>query len=253
MLDLQKASFLKRVSAWILDVILLMTLVVGIASAISAVVGFDAQGQKLESYYNQYEDEYGVTFEIAQEEYEAMSQEEKANWDAAYAALIADEGAMYTYNMVLTLTLLVVSLSILLSYLILEFAVPLLFGNGQTVGKKIFNLAVMRTHGVKMNALAMFIRTLLGKYTLETMIPVLVLIMLMFNMTGIMGTILVLAILIAQVVLMIVTKTNSTIHDLLADCVVVDLASQMIFESDEELLAYKKKMSAENASQSKYF
>ncbi len=253
MLDLQKASILKRVSAWLLDAILLMTLVVGIASLISGIVGFDAQGQKLEDYYNQYEKEYGVTFEIAQEEYEAMTQEEKANWDAAYAALIGDKDAMYTYNMVLTLTLLVVSLSILFSYLILEFAVPLVFGNGQTVGKKIFNLAVMRTHGVKMNGVAMFIRTLLGKYTLETMIPVLVVIMLMFNMTGIMGTMLVLAILVAQVVLMIVTKTNSAIHDLLADCVVVDMASQMIFDSDEDLLAYKKKVSAENASQSKYF
>jgi uncharacterized RDD family membrane protein YckC len=155
--------------------------------------------------------------------------------------------------MMINLTLTVVSVGILLSYLVLEFAVPMLLKNGQTVGKKIFGLGVMRVHGVKMNGVAMFIRTFLGKYTLETMIPVLVVIMLLFNMTGLMGTLLVLGIGLTQIIMMIVTRTNSTIHDMLADCVVVDLSSQMIFDTEEELLDYKKRMSAENAARESYF
>lgn len=253
MLDLQKASVLKRASAWLLDVILLLILVVGICSGLSALLGVDQHSTDLEAHYARYETEYGVKFSITQEEYAAMTEEGRANYDAAYEALIADKEAMYSYNMVLNLTLIVVSIGILLGYLILEFAVPMFLGNGQTVGKKIFGLGVMRVHGVKMNGVAMFIRTLLGKYTLETMIPVLVVIMLMFNVTGLMGTLLVLGIGIAQIIMMIVTRTNSTIHDLLADCVVVDLSSQLIFDTEEELLEYKKRMSAENAAQQSYF
>ena len=253
MLDLQKASVLKRISAWFLDMILLVILVTGTASLISGITGFDDHGVALENYYKQYEQQYGVVFEITQEEYMAMSEAQRADYDSAYEALISDEDAMYTYNMVLNLTLVIVSLSILLGFLILEFAVPMILGNGQTVGKKIFSLGVMRTHGIKMNGIAMFIRAILGKYTIETMIPVLVVIMIMFNMTGLFGTVLVLALGIAQVVMMIATHTNSVIHDKLSDSVVVELSSQMIFASEEELLEYKKRMSAEDAAQSSYF
>ena len=38
-----------------------------------------------------------------------------------------------------------------------------------------------------------------------------------------------------------VTRTNSCIHDRLAMTVVVDMASQMIFETPEDLLEFKKK------------
>ena len=177
MFDLQKASVLKRVSAWILDGILLLILAVGICSLLSAVLGVDQHTADLEAYYAKYENEYGVKFEITQTEYEALSQTQRENYDAAYKALIEDKDAMYSYNMMVTLTLTVVSLGILLSFLVLEFVVPMLLHNGQTVGKKIFGLGVMRVHGVKMNGVAMFIRTFLGKYTLETMIPVLMILM----------------------------------------------------------------------------
>ena len=47
----------------------------------------------------------------------------------------------------------------------------------------------------------------------------------------------------------IYTPTNSTIHDLLCDTVVVDIASQEIFETEEELLEHKKRLAAEKAMQ----
>ena len=251
--DLQKASMLKRISAYILDLILLMIVVVGAGSIVSHVLGLDANGEKLEAYYAQYEEQYGVTFEMTEEEYYAMTEEEMANYYAAYEALIADEDAMYVYNLVINQTLLIVSMGILIGCLAMEFVVPLLLGNGQTVGKKIFGLAVIRTNGVKINGVCLFIRTVLGKYTIETMIPVFVVIMLVFNVTGLLGTLLVAGIAVAQIVILCVTRTNSVIHDLLADTVVVDMSSQMIFGSEEELLEYKKRMSAENAAQASYF
>jgi len=252
-LDLQKASILKRLSAWLLDFIVLCIAVVGFASVISAVSGYDGYSESLEAHYAHYEKEYGVKFEITEEEYNAMTPEQKENYDAAYEALIANKDAMHDYNMVLSLSVLVISLGLLLGYLLTEFIIPMLLGNGQTIGKKVFALAVMRTEGVKINGISLFIRTILGKYTIETMIPVLMLIMLLFNISGLFGIILALGIGVVQIVLLISTPTNALIHDKLADTVVVDLSSQMIFDSTEALLEYKKRIAADEATKQSYF
>ena len=251
--DIQKASMLKRISAWLLDTILLLVLIAGLAGAISAVVGYDGYNDSLEAHYASYEKEYGVTFNITQEQYEALTPDKKEAYDAAYQALTADKNVLYVYNMLINLTLIIVTFSVLAGYLLLEFAVPLYLKNGQTVGKKVFGIAVVRTNCVRMNSISLFIRTVLGKFTIETMIPVLVVIMLLFNMVGLGGTILVFCLLAAQLALLIATKTNSLIHDKLADTVAVDLASQRIFESEEELLEFKKRVSAEEAAKKSYY
>lgn len=251
-LDLQKASIWKRVSAYLFDLIVLGILVVGIAFIFSAVFGYDDYNKQLSDAYAKYEAEYGVSFEMTLEEYEALSEEELAQYDKAYDALVADDGAMYAYNMVINLTLLIMTISILLSYIILEYVVPLLFKNGQTLGKKIFGICVMRTDGVKMTTVQLFVRTILGKYTIETMIPVLILVMLYFNTVGLTGTIVLGLILLLQIIVIGVTKTNSAIHDLLSGTVVVDYHSQKIFNSTDELIEYKKVLAAERAARQSY-
>jgi predicted acyltransferase len=49
-------------------------------------------------------------------------------------------------------------------------------------------------------------------------------------------------ILVLQIGIMAATSTNSAIHDCLASTVVVDMATQMIFDTEEELLAFKKEL-----------
>ena len=66
------------------------------------------------------------------------------------------------------------------------------------------------------------------------MVAVFIVLMLYFGSIGIVGGVVLLLILVLQVILIIVTKTNSCIHDLLSNTVVVDMASQMIFENAEE-------------------
>lgn len=251
--DIQKASILKRVSAWLLDTILLLIVVAGLAGLISAIVDYDSYNTKLGDYYASYEQEYGVTFNITHEEYEALTSEQRDSYDTAYDALIADDDVLYVYNMLINLTLVIVTFSILVGYLLLEFAVPIWLKNGQTVGKKVFGIAVIRTNGVRMNHVSLFIRTVLGKFTIETMIPVLVVIMLLFNMVGLFGTILVFGLLAVQLALLIATHTNSLIHDKLADTVAVDLSSQLIFDTEQDLIEYKKRVSAEEAAKKSYF
>ena len=250
--DLQKASMWKRVSAALLDVIVLVIAVVGLAFLFSTLFNYDSYNDALNQAYATYEQEYGVVFELSMEEFEQMSPEEMQKYETAYRALVADSDAMYAYNMVFNLTITIATLSILAGYLILEFFVPGFLGNGQTIGKKIFAIAVMRTDGIKVTPPLMFIRTVLGKFTIETMIPVLIFVMISFNSIGIVGILILAAILILEIVLMIVTHTNSMIHDVLAKTVVVDMASQMIFDSEEEMLVYKKKVHEEYVTRQTY-
>ena len=88
--------------------------------------------------------------------------------------------------------------------------------------------------------------------TIETMIPVLIIILIYFNSIGLMGLIVLCAELLLQIILFFATKTNSLIHDILASTVCVDMASQMIFASEHELIEYKKRLSAEKAARSPY-
>ena len=250
--DLQKASMWKRVSAALLDAIVLVIAVVGVAFVLSTLFNYDSYNDALNGAYARYESEYGVEFELSTEQFAAMSAEELQVYQSAYEALIADDDAMYAYNMVINLTLTISTLSILLSYIILEFFVPKFLGNGQTIGKKIFSIAVMRVDGVKVSSPIMFIRTVLGKFTIETMIPVLIFVMISFNSIGIVGILILAAILVVEIVLMVVTHTNSMIHDVLAKTVVVDMASQMIFDSEQEMLAYRKKMHEEHVARQAY-
>ncbi len=250
--DLQKANLWKRAAAWILDIILLAVLAVGAAWGLSVALGYDGYSQAVESAYARYETQFGITFQIDQQAYQSMTQQEKANYDAAYAALLADDAAMYAYNMVVNLSLLITTLGILLATLALELLVPLLLKNGQTVGKKCFSLGVVRTDGVKMNTLQLFARTVLGKYTVETMIPVYIIILLFWGSMGIAGTLILGALLLGQLICLSVTRTNSAIHDLLAGTVVVDIASQKVFETTEDLLAYTKRIHADRARRQDY-
>lgn len=250
--DLQKASLLKRLSAFILDAILLLVLVVGIAALLSGLLGYDNYSQTMNECYTKYEAQFGISFETTQEEYDALPAEEQQKIDAAYEALNADEEAVYCYNMIVNLSLLIVSLSIFLSFLALEFVVPLLFGNGQTVGKRVFSLGLMKTNGIKVNPVSLFVRTVLGKFAIGTMIPLLMIMMMLLGTIGILGPIVVIGIVLIQLVMMITSHTNGMIHDALAQTVVVDIHSQMIFGSESELMEYKKRAHEEFVSKQTY-
>jgi uncharacterized RDD family membrane protein YckC len=249
--SLQKASIWKRAAAWLLDAILVCILATGFGFLLSSLLDYDSYNRTLNDGYSHYEELYGVSFEISYEEHEALSSDARQNWDNAYNALIGDEDVMYAYSMVINLTMIIVTIGILLGVLVLEFAVPLFLGNGQTLGKKMFGICLMRTDGVRINSLQLLTRTLLGKYTVETMIPVFSVLMLYLRGAGI-GIIILGALAVAQLVCLCVTRTNSALHDLMAGTVAVDKHSQQIFESQAQLIEHQKKLAAEKAARQTY-
>lgn len=252
MYDFQKANTWKRISAALFDFIMLVMVVVGFAYALSSIINYNSYFNEYVAHRTQYGEKYGIDFKISAEEYNALPEDERAVYDEASKEFSKDAAVNKTYAMLMNLTLLIAIFSILISHLVLEFLVPLLFKNGQTLGKKIFGVGVMRIDGVKLTPFLLFVRSILGKYTIETMIPVFCAIMIYFNtMTG--AALLVLGVmLIIQLGLLIANRERTPIHDKLSSTVTVDLSSQMIFDTVEDLLAYKEAKAKEAAERAEY-
>lgn len=267
MIDLQKASLTKRFSAYLLDFICVCILATMFAWLFSLAVDFNGWYEKYVDTQARYEEKYGINT-LTSEEYAALSDAEKKAYDeknqlamveaekalqAAYSA--KDPEAIETVkviNMVNNLITLTVTFSLLFGVLVVEFILPIIFKNGQTLGKKVFSVAVMRTNSVKINNVCLFIRSILGKYAIETMIPAYIAMKLFLGSANIFDLLLVVALLVSQLIIMAVTKNNSLIHDLLSDTVVVDMSSQLIFDTEESMLKFKENLHDEKVNSSTY-
>ena len=250
--DIQKAGILRRISAGLFDIILLVVLACGIAWGLSAVIDIDSQLQAMDAVYEKYETEYGIDFSITEEQMATMPEEEAKKYNETIEILNNDEEATLVYTQLINSFLVMISLSVLLSHLLLEFLVPVLLKNGQTIGKKIFGIALMRKDGVAVSAFVMFVRSILGKCTIETMVPVLSLLMMLLGMGGMIGPIILFALLACQIALLLLHPHNAVLHDLLACTVAVDMSSQLIFPSAEAKLEYEKELAAEKAQRADY-
>lgn len=270
---IEKASILKRISAYILDGILTIIIVTGVLFALSGIVKYDSYYEKMDSFYLAFEEENGFSYTMFNKTEEELNEKEKkikeisskneseltleekefkVEYEKAIENFANNEDVLYTYNLLVNLTLLITTISVLVAIIIVEFIVPLILKNGQTVGKKCFGICLVKNNCVRINNIMLFVRTVLGKFTIETMIPLYIIILIIFGGAGITGTLVLLLILVIQLVLIIATKNNSLIHDLMAGTVVVDKTSQMMFDSEEELLKFKQDFYKEEAKNQTY-
>ena len=249
--DIQRASMLKRIPAWVLDMILLLVVMTGFLVLWSRVFPVTPHVEEIDGIIAQYEQQYGGHWNIPAEEYEKMTDAEKEAAEKISLeisnALNQDEAALALLETVAINIFAMLSLSVLCAYVILEFVIPLLLKNGQTLGKKCFGVALMRKDGVKVTPFMMFARTVLGKCTVETMIPLLAAVMLFVGIGGplfFLGV----AVLLAQLIVPLATRNKTGIHDIMACTVAVDLSSQMIFDSLEAMEAYHAEIYADKTS-----
>lgn len=270
---IEKASILKRISAYILDGILTIIIVTGVLFALSGIVKYDSYYEKMDSFYLAFEEENGFSYTMFNKTEEELNEKEKkikeisskneseltleekefkVEYEKAIENFANNEDVLYTYNLLVNLTLLITTISVLVAIIIVEFIVPLILKNGQTVGKKCFGICLVKNNCVRINNIMLFVRAVLGKFTIETMIPLYIIILIIFGGAGITGTFVLLLILVIQLVLIIATKNNSLIHDLMAGTVVVDKTSQMMFDSEEELLKFKQDFYKEEAKNQTY-
>lgn len=242
--SLQKANFFKRISAWMFDAVMCLVLTTGLLVVMSALLNYDFQAEKLngiyDQYYAQYEAEHeGVELTPSDEAFNAFTQEELEQFKFHHAEvnkLIAEDAeAQRLQQVIINYTFLMITVSLLIVDFVWLFIIPMIFGDGRTLGKKIFGLAVMRTNGLKLSNPILFVRSVLGLFTMETMVPVFFILMIYFGLLGTVGIVATLLLFILEIVVLATTRTRSSIHCLLSDTVVVDFASQKIFQTQEEL------------------
>ena len=254
--DIQKAGLWQRIAAGILDLILLAVLAAGFCWILSSLLNYDQYFVQSENIRKQYTQKYNLPEKVTQEVLDAMTPEEYeeyiTNVEAANEEIAKDEKAVRVFNMVLNLSLIIASGGILLSMVLLQFVTPLVFGNGQTIGKKVFGLCLIRNDGVKLNTLQLFTRVILGKYAVGVMIPVYSVIMVLLNVPNLLLLLVAVGIVLAQVVSFLATRNHCLLHDLMVGTVVADYGSQKIFKSTEDLVAYQKKIAAERAARQEY-
>lgn len=245
--DLQRASMWKRISAYLFDAILLVTVAVGVAFLLSVLFRYDAHTAERELVRQDYERTHGVTFDIEAEEYAKLTEEERARIDTAYAAFAADPEVGRIDMLIINLTLIITTFSVLIPFLLLEVWIPILLGHGRTLGKKIFGIGVMRVDCVRISRFQLFVRAILGKYTLETMLPLFLILLFLLNVMPAAAVLGLVILTVLQLGMMLLSQHHAPIHDVISGTVAVDFASQMIFDTPEEALAYTKKMHAEAA------
>ncbi len=273
MFELRKVSIVKRASAWLLDVILLAVLATGSIFVISLICNFNHHREVYAQYnseWTQFRREYvgdvaefyGFIYEETDEEgnhytitkdgkpaslgdvMKALDDSkgedpETASAYATYQTLTPAAKVNAQFKFILSLLFMMISLGILFAYLILEFIVPMFLKNGKTVGKAVFGICIVRPDCVKITSMALFARTLLGKFAIETMFPVFLIYLFFFGGLGILAIILLAAFLLMNLILLLATKNRTPIHDLLAGTVAVDARLQVIYASEEELVAKK--------------
>ncbi len=260
--DLQKASVWKRASAFLFDMVIMIVVVVGIAALMSTLMKYDTHIGVIESKKTEilskieaeYEQEHGESVKLDLSlGYEQMSEAQKEMYDRLDEEIAKDQTVQTALFLLLNYSLVICLVSFFAAYAVLEFALPMLiFKNGQTLGKKLFGIGVIRTNTVKASPFALFVRMLFGKFTIETVLPLFVVIMMFFGIVGIVGPIVILGLVLLEVIAICVTRTNSAIHDLISDTCVVDLSTQMVFESEQALIDYKKKIHEEEVANSPY-
>ena len=247
-ISIQKASFWKRISAYLFDFILTVILAVGFGVILSATVNYNSHLDRYSEIQQHYIEKYNLDVELTDEEYSKLTDEQKQPYIDADKELRADPEANKEMMLIMGLSLVIISVGLLLATVVIHVAVPLLFKNGQTLGKKIFGLAVVRSNSVKLSNPILIVRSVLGLYTIETMFPVMLILMILFGLLGSVGTITIGLFFVLQTCVVAFTQNHTAIHDLLSDTVVVDMSTQRIFESQEALIEYKQQLHAEEVA-----
>ena len=224
-----KAGLSKRASAFFIDAVLLLLLAVALAYVLSLAFGYSRFSQAYSSGIERYAAQYNVQFDkvVSQADFDALTDQQKAAYEAAVAAMNEDTEILDALSSMVRLIFLIAALSLFLAFLALEFIVPLFLKQGRTLGKKAFGLSVTKKDGSPLGPVPLLVRTFVGKYLIETMIPVLIIIITVFNAIGLMngpgiiGFAIILVIVISNLALVFISANGCAIHDYIADTIVV--------------------------------
>lgn len=226
----RNASLVKRAASFLLDVILLMIAFVGFLFLFSAVFNYDEINNALDKIYL----DYGVMIpNESTEGYKFCNIEEES---CLQAMQLLDKEPTFQQLFIQRQRILIIMpvLSILLALLIFSFIIPLILKNGQTIGKKLFQIGYVSKSEVRIRPIQLFIKFLFGEFIINGVMCILGLYYIFWG-NGFVGIFLIFAVLIGNVVCFGLTKNKTFLADGLANMFPIDMQEQMLFDTIEEL------------------
>lgn len=226
------AKITNRLAAFLIDAIILVILMTGLLYLISVIYDFDShyqimiQEQIKEGYliYNEEIKDY-VTISPDASNYETVVENVSNN-----SLLMENLFFVNSFSVNAPLAALAISL------FITEFIVPLFIGNGQTIGMKCFNIALLSNNYIKIKPMQLFARCVLGKIAVLGIIPLLAILYIFLNYSGgLLGSLIVIIIFGAQLICLLKTKNKTGIQDLIANVFPVDSSETIFYRTVKEL------------------
>ena len=223
---MEKHPFMKRAFAGAIDVLLIAILTVFIAMPMSSLTGYKQARADVDSMLSSMEQAYGVRFNLTPRELQELTEEQSKKYEEAFAWFAGSEENVRTYNRMVLGSYTTVLGSVLVAVLILELAVPLFFGNGQTLGKKLMGLVVIKMDTSPVDALGMIARAVLGKFLVEIAVPVFTILAIYNGNSGARSSFMIIGLFLVQAACMGLTKERRLIHDFLSGTRVVSADSE---------------------------
>lgn len=226
-----KPKTIHRLAAFLIDAIVFVILFTGVLYLISLIMDFDAH------------------YALLQEEYKKVGylifNEEKEKWEflTSTAPNYEEVTKLVTENKVIMEELFFVNsfsvksplIAIAIVLLVVEFIIPLILRNGQTIGMKVFSIGLISNTGIAISPIQLFARCFIGKMAVLGIIPALGILYIFLNYSGgLLGSLIVLVIYGINLFLLIRSKNNTGIQDLIANVIPVDAKETIFYRTMKE-------------------
>lgn len=211
----------RRFGAFIVDLCLVIVVTVLIALPLRGISGYATTSDSMNAIFDRIASKHGVDINMTNQQYNALPDEEKLAVDAALLEISEDEEAAELYTKTVRLLMIVVFSSLLVSVVLLELVLPLVFKNGQTIGKKLMRLKVERRDETPLNFVTMLLRSITGKFFIDYALPVFFFLSFVYANAGRTPLTGLLMLELGQIVCIVATKERRAIHDVIAGTRVV--------------------------------
>ena len=226
---------IKRLAAYLIDIVMVLVIFTGVMFLLSEMFDYQGVNAKLEQLYI----DTGVKIADDKGVYD-FCDIKNTTCEQSLKNLYAMDLFYELFNSIQGFLIYAPIISIFVPLLILEFILPMIFKNGQTLGMKLFNIALISKNGIKVKPIQVFVRFLFGKFIINGIVPVLgVMYIFISDGAGITGAMLLLLYLIANFACYGVGQNKTFVPDALAGCYPIDTQEQIFFDTVEELAAAK--------------
>lgn len=223
-------SFSKRIGAFILDFICIIIILVGLCLLFSVLFGYDQTNEALDLKYI----EYGIKY-YDEENNLLITKGTDEELALLWNLFDQDAEAVHLWERIVDLSLIIPILSLTLSMLIFEFLIPLIMKHGRSIGRYVFKIGLITNEEIEVKGIHLFIRFLFGKLIINSLIPLICLLLVYLNLANFLSVMILFCILIINLAFIIFSKNHIGISDRLAKVYPCEMEGQTFFNSVEEL------------------